>query len=68
MIDAWVGELCDGESEKRRKGPCYTLHCDGCEATSRARCESGKTVCLRHLVLAFTIPPRIAASIASRLA
>ena len=35
MIDAWVGELCDGESEEPRKGHlrCYTLHCDGCEAT-----------------------------------
>ena len=30
-----LGELCDGESEEPRKGHlrCYTLHCDGCEAT-----------------------------------
>ena len=38
MIDAWVGELCDGESEKPRKGhPLLQLHCDGCEATEVCR-------------------------------
>ena len=35
MIDAWIGELRDGESEAPGGHlRCYTLHCDGCEATT----------------------------------